>query len=61
MSERNGDKARFGRQRKRKISLRRRVREFRRDFENQDSRPAYGAAPGKEPGIGAEGGRAVSS
>lgn len=35
MSERNGDKARFGRQRKRKILDRRRMREGRQALQNK--------------------------
>ena len=39
MSERNGDKARFNRLRKRKILLRKTIREFRKKLENSASRP----------------------
>lgn len=34
MSERNGDKARFGRERKRKILERKRIRDLRKALEN---------------------------
>jgi hypothetical protein len=34
MSKRNGDKARFGRERKRKIYERKRIRELRKALEN---------------------------
>jgi hypothetical protein len=35
MSERNGDKARFGRERKKKILLRKRIRELRKALKNK--------------------------
>jgi hypothetical protein len=38
VSERNGDKARFGRLRKHKILLRKRTREFRKKLENKATR-----------------------
>ena len=38
MSERNGDKARFGRERKRKILERKRIRELRKALENKAPR-----------------------
>ena len=44
MSEWNGDKARFGRLRKRKILLRKSVREFRKKLESTTTRPTLGAA-----------------
>lgn len=43
MSEWNGDKARFGRLRKRKILLRKSVREFRKKLENTTTRPTLAA------------------
>jgi hypothetical protein len=43
VSERNGDKARFGRLRKRKILLRKRIREFRKKLENNVTRPPHAA------------------
>jgi hypothetical protein len=43
VSERNGDKARFGRLRKRKILLRKRIREFRKKLENNVARPTLAA------------------
>ena len=43
MSERNGDKARFSRLRKRKILLRKTLREFRKKLENSASRPILAA------------------
>ena len=43
MSERNGDKARFGRERKRKILLRKRIREFRKQLENNALGPPLAA------------------
>lgn len=36
MSERNGDKSRFGRERKRKILNRKRIREFREALESRN-------------------------
>jgi len=39
VSERNGDKSRFGRERKRKIHERRRIRELRKALENNATRP----------------------
>lgn len=39
MSKRNGDKARFSRMRKRKILLRKTIREFREKLENSASGP----------------------
>jgi hypothetical protein len=38
MSEKNGDKARFGRERKRKVYERKRIRELRRALENNSTR-----------------------
>jgi hypothetical protein len=38
VSERNGDKARFGRLRKHKILLRKRTREFKKNLENKATR-----------------------
>jgi len=38
VSERNGDKARFGRERKRKILERKRIRELRKALENKAPR-----------------------
>jgi len=43
VSERNGDKARFGRERKRKILLRKKIREFREKLENSATRPTLAA------------------
>jgi hypothetical protein len=43
VSERNGDKARFGRLRKRRILLRKRIREFRKKLENNVTRPTLAA------------------
>ena len=43
MSERNGDKARFGRLRKRKILLRKSIREFRKKLENDATRVTLAA------------------
>lgn len=40
MSARNGDKARFGRLRKRKLLLRRRLREIRAAMENKTAKTA---------------------
>jgi hypothetical protein len=41
MSERNGDKARFGRERRAKILRRKRTREFRKELEiRQQATPA---------------------
>ena len=39
MSERNGDKARFGRERKRKIHERKRIRDFRKALESKVPEP----------------------
>jgi hypothetical protein len=39
VSERNGDKARFGRERKRKIHERKRIRDLRKALENNAIRP----------------------
>jgi hypothetical protein len=39
VSERNGDKARFGRERKRKTLQRKRIRELRKALENNATRP----------------------
>jgi hypothetical protein len=44
MSVRNGDKARFGRLRKQKILLRKRVREMREAIENKMPKPAIAAS-----------------
>ncbi len=38
MSEKNGDKARFGRERKRKIYERKRIRELRKTLANSPTR-----------------------
>ena len=38
MSERNGDKSRFGRERKRKIQERKRIREFQKALEDDATR-----------------------
>ena len=38
VSERNGDKSRFGRERKRKIQERKRIREFRKALEDDATR-----------------------
>ena len=43
MSERNGDKARFGGERKRKIHERKRIRELRKALENSARSPALAA------------------
>ena len=43
MSERNGDKARFGRERKRKILERKRIRDLRKALENNATRPTLAA------------------
>ena len=43
MSVRNGDKARFGRERKRKIHERQRIRELRKAMESRASRPTLAA------------------
>jgi len=43
MSVRNGDKARFGRERKRRISERKRIRELRKALENDAPRPTLAA------------------
>ncbi len=43
MSVRNGDKARFGRERKRKIHERQRIRELRKAMEIRASRPTLAA------------------
>jgi hypothetical protein len=43
VSEWNGDKARFGRLRKRKILLRKSIREFRKKLENTTTRPTLAA------------------
>jgi hypothetical protein len=47
MSERNGDKARFGRDRKRKLVNRKRVREFRLALENKSPKSAPAPLPEK--------------
>jgi hypothetical protein len=39
VSERNGDKSRFGRERKRKIHERKRIRDLRKALENNAIRP----------------------
>ena len=39
MSERNGDKSRFGRERKRKIYERKRIRDLRKALENKAPEP----------------------
>ena len=44
MSERNGDKARFGRERKRKILERKRIRELRGALENNATRATIAAS-----------------
>lgn len=46
MSRRNGDKSRFGRERKQKIVRRKRAREFRKDLENKATRIALAAPEG---------------
>jgi len=43
VSERNGDKARFGRLRTRKILLRKRIHEFRKKLENNATRTTLAA------------------
>jgi len=43
MSVRNGDKARFGRERKRRISERQRIRELRKALENNAPRTTLAA------------------
>ena len=43
MSERNGDKARFGGERKRKIHERKRIRELRKALEKNVGSPALAA------------------
>jgi len=43
VSERNGDRARFGRLRKRKILLRKSIREFRKKLENNATRATLAA------------------
>ena len=43
MSERNGDKARFGRERKRRIHERKRIRDLRKALENNATTPALAA------------------
>ena len=43
MSERNGDKARFGRERKRRTFDRKRIRELRKELENIVPRPTLAA------------------
>ena len=48
MSERNGDRARFGRDRKRKILNRKRVREFRLALaQNVSAKKPSSPSPGK--------------
>ena len=47
MSERNGDKARFGRERKRKIRRRKHVRETWLALENKPPRASSGPPSGK--------------
>jgi hypothetical protein len=47
MSERNGDKARFGRERKRKILDRKRIREFRAALEHDTPPTTTSVSPGK--------------
>jgi hypothetical protein len=47
MSERNGDKARFGRERKRKILRRKRNREFWLALGNKSSKASPDPSPGK--------------
>jgi hypothetical protein len=47
MSERNGDKARFGRERKRKIHYRKRVREVRLALANKPPKASPGPSSGK--------------
>lgn len=47
MSETNGDKARFGRERKRKILNRKRAREFRQALENKTPKESSAAPAGK--------------
>lgn len=44
MSERNGDKARFGRLRKRKILERKRIRELRKALESKTPEPTTAAS-----------------
>lgn len=44
MSERNGDKARFGRERKRKILERKRIQELRKALENNPTRTTIAAS-----------------
>jgi hypothetical protein len=44
MSQRNGDKARFGRQRGRKILLRRQMRELRKVLTDKTPEPLIAAA-----------------
>jgi hypothetical protein len=47
MSERNGDKARFGRERKQKILRRKRIREFRIALENKTPQASPGSSQAK--------------
>jgi len=47
MSERNGDKARFGRLRKQKVLLRKRVRELRKALETKGGMALSPRAPEK--------------
>jgi hypothetical protein len=44
VSERNGDKARFGRERKRKIHERKRIRELRKALETNATRTTIAAS-----------------
>ena len=43
MSVRNGDKARFGRERRRRVYERKRIRELRKALENNAPRPTLAA------------------
>jgi hypothetical protein len=43
VSQRNGDKARFGRERKRNILFRKRIREFRKKLEDKPTRSTLAA------------------
>ncbi len=47
MSERNGDKARFGRLRKRKILERKRTRELRKALETKQPSATNAGSPGR--------------
>lgn len=55
MSERNGDKARFGRERKRKILRRKGNRELRRALESKMPKPAVPSPSENDLGVGRAG------